>query len=688
MLCAQIFACGCLWAQTSIEDVKFLEQPADAQEFAEKIVNSPSLISRDSKWYEIHLLRKDGGVQNLAINSKGELCVFDGGQESQYGVWGFVSEPEGGVYIMSKASTYVNYNPQMDENKFQSVVKDYLHRVSFFESNHDAFLSFSLNDESIDECFWTSNEYLTYIKGVYNYKPSFIFISDNGPELSEISKTKFMYGKNRGVNLALSTKDGLLFISNENKKPSFGQKIKKNDYANVEIIYCCEEKDFCDSQRKIEMSIYSAVKTDLINLQKQQVKEKIEWERQERIRKEEDERRKIEQEKRNSRIAEIKRKYAERDSISLAYKSSHSKEIQKSKASDYINFSPSGDLLSFKRTCDDGSWCEYDAESGSSYDGTFANMGTSYGAKIERAKVDDPKALYGLDSYNKFFLNSNYCLASYGIDVWTVYLPNGEEYDYRPMMRDEDNNSVGPAVVAHRVREKNGDCHEYSVKPDPDYGRWDYLAVSDNLLTKIRKTIGTAVVEGRREKSEFRITYTDGSEYEGSITIGNRIMEVERCSTQNQVDSILYYVDGVENLNQIAYYNGVLCSKDNKIKVYVDGTVDVFESNKEQQVRDKQIQLEKQKEKEAKAILNQLIAKYGKSTVDAVFKGQIKIGLPEELFQYGILTKAFISSNISGASIYKNSINGTWYDIYGLFGEKIGTLYFSKQKLTTIRMIR
>ena len=87
-----------------------------------------------------------------------------------------------------------------------------------------------------------------------------------------------------------------------------------------------------------------------------------------------------------------------------------------------------------------------------------------------------------------------------------------------------------------------------------------------------------------------------------------------------------------------------------------DGTVVVIRSGEEDEFETiKRTKIAQAKIKEEKAAAKQQAAlnqKYGKKYVDAMLKGQVIIGMPEELIQLGIIVDAFLPHfNIMTTSI-------------------------------------
>ena len=167
----------------------------------------------------------------------------------------------------------------------------------------------------------------------------------------------------------------------------------------------------------------------------------------------------------------------------------------------------------------------------------------------------------------------------------------------------------------------------------------------------------------------FRVTLEDG------IFINNSARYLDKTIIYNNGDvykgAIWYHkndslgITGGEDMLGDGF-NGAKLLKANKISdigrpwkgemTKADGTVVVIKSGEEDEFETiKRTKIEQAKIKEEKAAAKQQAAlnqKYGKKYVDAMLKGQVIIGMPEELIQLGICVEAFLPRfNIMTTSI-------------------------------------
>ena len=117
--------------------------------------------------------------------------------------------------------------------------------------------------------------------------------------------------------------------------------------------------------------------------------------------------------------------------------------------------------------------------------------------------------------------------------------------------------------------------------------------------------------------------------------------------------------------------------------VITQGEEDEFETVKKSKIAQAEIEEQKAAAKQ-QAALNQ---KYGKKYVDAMLKGQVIIGMPEELSQIGIIVDAFLphfnlmttSINHGNGNVCKDLTLGSANSL-----KNVGYIWFKGGKVSSI----
>ena len=140
------------------------------------------------------------------------------------------------------------------------------------------------------------------------------------------------------------------------------------------------------------------------------------------------------------------------------------------------------------------------------------------------------------------------------------------------------------------------------------------------------------------------IIYNNGDVYKGDITFNK--------NESGGYGYSAFYIANLLKFNKISDIGrpsyGEMTKADGTVVVIKNGEEDEFETIKRTKIAQAKIEEEKAAAKQL-AALNQ---KYGKKYVDAMLKGQVIIGMPEELIQLGICVEAFLPRfNIMTTSI-------------------------------------
>ena len=143
------------------------------------------------------------------------------------------------------------------------------------------------------------------------------------------------------------------------------------------------------------------------------------------------------------------------------------------------------------------------------------------------------------------------------------------------------------------------------------------------------------------------IIYNNGDVYKGAITFNKNDsigMPGGKSSAFDRANLLKF--NKISDIGRPSY--GEMTKADGTVVVIKNGEEDEFETIKRTKIAQAKIEEEKAAAKQL-AALNQ---KYGKKYVDAMLKGQIIIGMPEELIQLGICVEAFLPRfNIMTTSI-------------------------------------
>ena len=143
------------------------------------------------------------------------------------------------------------------------------------------------------------------------------------------------------------------------------------------------------------------------------------------------------------------------------------------------------------------------------------------------------------------------------------------------------------------------------------------------------------------------IIYNNGDVYKGAITFNKNDsigMPGGESSAFDRANLLKF--NKISDIGRPLY--GEMTKADGTVVVIRSGEEDEFETIKRTKIAQAKIKEEKAAAKQ-QAALNQ---KYGKKYVDAMLKGQVIIGMPEELIQLGICVEAFLPRfNIMTTSI-------------------------------------
>ena len=201
------------------------------------------------------------------------------------------------------------------------------------------------------------------------------------------------------------------------------------------------------------------------------------------------------------------------------------------------------------------------------------------------------------------------------------------------------------------------------------------------------RTAFSGRISGYRDIPKAMIVYPDGRQYVGTISYNN--LAEKDFEKAVQLDESFW--DTITTINNIELYKGDMTypdgktetyDKENNTKTVVEKTGDItvydlstnsvnaFKTAKEQAraqgLKEEAARREKEaKEKEAatQKIINELNAKYGKKYVDALARGEIVVGMHEDLFKLGVLKNMF--NKVTDAKLDHESAGSKCYKLYG-----------------------
>lgn len=178
------------------------------------------------------------------------------------------------------------------------------------------------------------------------------------------------------------------------------------------------------------------------------------------------------------------------------------------------------------------------------------------------------------------------------------------------------------------------------------------------------------------------IIYNNGDIYKGAIWYHkNDSLGIKEGDMGDIIRANLTKANKISDIGRPWY--GEMTKADGTVVVIKMGEEDEFETIKRTKIEQAKIEEEKAAAKQ-QAALNQ---KYGKKYVDAMLKGQVIIGMPEELIQLGITVGAFLPHfNIMTTSI--NNGNGNVCKDLTLGStsrlKNVGYIWFNGGKVSSI----
>ena len=274
----------------------------------------------------------------------------------------------------------------------------------------------------------------------------------------------------------------------------------------------------------------------------------------------------------------------------------------------------------------------------------------------------------------------------------TVTCANGDEIK----VKGDDSHKIHPWYV--QIANPGGDYVGYSYH-DNSYVPTGVCKTLEDCTIEI---IGKIAHSG--DNKVYRIVYPNGDIYEGSlstnVTYKRYIFDdIKQVALHEGGQTDMYtaatmHICKAKTLSDIGtLLNGMITSRDNSVKIYVNGEYDEIESITYTQ----RIQAEERKKKEAaEALVKQratLTQKYGKQYVDIFYRPSAKmtdliiVGMP-----VGLLMEFHDSGKLAiDIKMKQSNGNSTCYEIYGYpaFGgnyKKFGYFWAKNGRITSFNL--
>ena len=203
---------------------------------------------------------------------------------------------------------------------------------------------------------------------------------------------------------------------------------------------------------------------------------------------------------------------------------------------------------------------------------------------------------------------------------------------------------------------------------------------SEGYYGDMRITFNDCVFIGSPGYSENTIIYNNGDIYKGSLRFFIT-PDKEPSNLINYMDFPTLIQNRPKEFEEFAHLDrGTVTSTSGEVKVIVKGEVDEFESLKRTKEEQAKIEEAKQQKKNVAA----LVAKYGKENVTALANGTLRLGMPIELFNIGIISQSFAKFNWATVSIENR--NSVCYDLekFGDPNKRVGFVWFENGKVSSI----
>lgn len=309
-----------------------------------------------------------------------------------------------------------------------------------------------------------------------------------------------------------------------------------------------------------------------------------------------------------------------------------------------------------------------------------------------RADYRDDSYKTNKDAYRKFYM----CQGNDVNAIFKRYIDDGSEFEY---IKAAELNSKRIMVISQSGKHFGIYLWGLNNTYLNTYGT-DFLffAFEDNArpLRMLHKTLkdGQILVRfkqgywaGNDDTPWTEIIYPDGRKYVGNISYNN-LTRQDYCKMTG-LDAKFW--DTITTMNDIEFYRGDLTYPDGKTEMYnkeedlktvvertgditvynwSSNTVNAYKTAQEQaraqglkERAEQEAKEAKEREEAAIKLRKDLNAKYGKQYVDALYRGEMIVGMHEDLFAIGVAYDLF--NNITDAKLDHESAGRKCFKLYG-----------------------
>lgn len=230
-------------------------------------------------------------------------------------------------------------------------------------------------------------------------------------------------------------------------------------------------------------------------------------------------------------------------------------------------------------------------------------------------------------------------------------------------------------VVIKETKKLNGD---YAYSEGWILNRTKSSTEQPVILKEIQKSFDEYVVNGKENGSFFEgfIYYKNGNVFEGRF----KLICNSNNSLQNDSRVIAFGINveqSYDSLEGVALYQGRVTTSTGKIiEIYKNGKkLDDFDFAQVIAEEEGKVRLAQQKRDEERQKIASMVEKYGKTNVDALLRGKIIVGMPQELLVKGVELRILPYLAIPLSIDHGRS---KCYDLYGIGSD--GNLFNPENK--------
>ena len=295
------------------------------------------------------------------------------------------------------------------------------------------------------------------------------------------------------------------------------------------------------------------------------------------------------------------------------------------------------------------------------------------------------------DAYRKFYM----CQGNDVNDIFKRYVDDGSEFEYIKAA-DLKSNQL---IIINESGKPFGLYNWHLNKTYLNTYETDFVfhAIEGSAfpIRMLHKTLKDGQILVRLKKGYINadyvpwaeIIYPDGRKYVGNISYNNLTYD----DYFNMAELDINFWDTITTVNDIEFYRGDLTYPDGKTETYnkeedlktvvertgditvynwSSNTVNAYKTAQEQaraqglkERAEQEAKEAKEREEEAKKLRKDLNARYGTKYVDALYRGEIVVGMHEDLFAIGVAYDLF--NNITNAKLDHESAGRKCFKLYG-----------------------